>query len=617
MARHVPDRVALRLGAIAAIVTGLSRVNAALAAPADAGERAPVPNVEFGADRLELDPHLGTLVLSGHVVVAADRYRLRSDRLTLRRREDLVYVDGPGLVAFCECPNPPVSFGFQSAVVKLPGDLVLSQPTLRIGRVPVFWLPALWLRSPDKVGLLPLVVAWRGTDGPVLGSGAHLPVGSSSVLDLVGAGYLRGGADVEARLRTPDTASRARWDYFQGSAVTLDLRGALHPREGGAVVWSVDSLRGPRALSGPSLLETVAQRDDRARAVAGTASQGFVAGVGAFADGPRAGPVGSVVAGPSAHAGWGTPLSDVGSADVGVGVTSLQNASGSTSLVSEDAEARIDAHAGGVAIGVEARSRGLLAFGDVSEGHVVATGGAAELAVPLVKALGPADSSSWQHWVTPFIDGLAGIADVRAPSVISAPLPDGGFYALASGARTTVGEVAGARAAISLSGRFAVVGATAGSAIPLATWTAAGRGPWLATRGVGLVRLDGSNGQLTIAELRVGAEKGPFLGATATGESGNVPVLGRLTLGGWDAPWVPWLVAPDTWSLGGRVGVAWTRWVSSLADVDYDAGSGSLLGVRGTLGFRHPCRCFALDAWGGYRAGRKGPDVWLTVALAP
>jgi hypothetical protein len=86
---------------------------------------------------------------------------------------------------------------------------------------------------------------------------------------------------------------------------------------------------------------------------------------------------------------------------------------------------------------------------------------------------------------------------------------------------------------------------------------------------------------------------------------------------GWNAPAAGWFSGSDGWSVGGRLGIPLLRGFRSVAEVDYDLAHSALLGIRGTLGYRHPCGCFALTAWGGHRAGRAGVDSWLAVDLAP
>jgi hypothetical protein len=233
-----------------------------------------------------------------------------------------------------------------------------------------------------------------------------------------------------------------------------------------------------------------------------------------------------------------------------------------------------------------------------------------------VKTFGPKESPL-QHWITPFVDALGGAIERRLPTIVNVLPADGGFYAASAGLRSSVGQAAGARAAVVASVEAGVVGNPSRDGRALAAWTAAGRAGWLAMRGEGLVPLNGATGDLTIAELRVGEERGVFLGGHAAGQIGDVPTLGRLLLGGWDAPWVPWLSGPQGWTVGGGAGIPWTRSVVTVADADYDAHSGTLLGVRGMVGYHHPCGCLAVTAWGGHRAGRAGVDSWVAVALSP
>jgi hypothetical protein len=50
---------------------------------------------------------------------------------------------------------------------------------------------------------------------------------------------------------------------------------------------------------------------------------------------------------------------------------------------------------------------------------------------------------------------------------------------------------------------------------------------------------------------------------------------------------------------------------------DYDLEHSELLGVRGSLGYRHPCGCLATVAWAGQRLARDGIDAWFTLDLMP
>src|SRR5207244_11312844 len=87
---------------------------------------------------------------SPHASVSSSRSRVHRHLLSFptRRSSDLV-VKGPGRVALCPCPDPPITLGFTTARAS-PADLVVENPTLRAGGVPVAWLPYFWLRSDRK-----------------------------------------------------------------------------------------------------------------------------------------------------------------------------------------------------------------------------------------------------------------------------------------------------------------------------------------------------------------------------------------------------------------------------------------------------------------------------------
>jgi hypothetical protein len=171
--------------------------------------------VTFRADRLEGDLAAGWITLEGRVEIAYDRYRLRGNRLRLQRNGKAVVLQGDAWAALCPCPNPPITFLVSGARLEPPGDLVLRFPRLAIAGVPVLGLPWLWLRSADEIGILPPVVAVRGADGLLLGSGVHLPWRHGEAiegLDILAGGYLKGGAEVGARLVTVGSEVRVMAD---------------------------------------------------------------------------------------------------------------------------------------------------------------------------------------------------------------------------------------------------------------------------------------------------------------------------------------------------------------------------------------------------------------------
>jgi hypothetical protein len=582
---------------------------------ARASDAAAVPTVEFRADRLELDPALRTLRLSGNAAVRVDRYRLTSDRLTLQTDGGRVRVQGPAVLSLCPCPDPPVTFAFQSAQVTAT-DVSLTEPTVRAFGVPIFWLPALWLRSPSKWGLLPLKLAYQGTDGVLLGSGVHVPLGGANAgLDLSGAGYVRGGAELEARVVTERTATRVRWDYLRSGSLAFDLRGWQSPGARTGVAWTADVLQGERALRGPALLEEVALRQDRASAAAAWSDSGAIVGVGVGAVASRGAAVGSAgAAGPELHAGWGGALGRQATTNLDVSVATWARPDlAALTLFSGRAELRGDAHAGPVALDVEGRARALATLDESGNGYAAAGAVGAELGAPLVKQF--ATSSLLEHRVTPFVAGLAGATETRAPAEVPPIAADGSFFTAAAGLRSTLGERSAGRAAVSASARAGWAGDASG-ARPVFAWRASGHAAGFAARGEGFTQWGTRTGSVVLSTIRAGPEDGLFVEGRAEGASGETALLGRLVASGFSSAWAPWL-ADSGWSVGGRVGVPWTRWLSSIADADYDATTRVLLGWRGALSYRHPCGCLSATAWAGHRTGRGGADAFVTVGLFP
>jgi hypothetical protein len=571
---------------------------------------------EFQADRVELEPGKDRLELDGHVAIAVDRFRVTSDHLSLERGPRGVVVTGSGRVALCACPNPPITFGFRSATVAPPTDLLLEQPTVRAFGVPVLWLPYLWLRAPSRAGILPLRVAYRGADGLVLGSGVHLPFGNATALDLTGAGYLRGGTELGARLVTPRTTTDLDWDYFRSGALRADLRGSLAPDGRASVAWSVDALRGGRALTGPSPVEEVAQRQDRAQVFAGFSGDGAHVGLLGTANTRRGDAVGAVDAvGPSVQAGFGAPLGESMSIDADVGMATIARPTNdAVTLFSHHGELRGDAHAGPMVVSGEARTRVISAVGAVATGHAAVTGASSEIALPFVKTFG-ANDSPMQHWVTPFVAGLGGLSDTAGPPVVAPLVGDGMFYVASGGVRSTFGETSGRRSAVSISARGGILGEEGRLPQTAIAWTARAHGAPVAVSANGVSRTGRARGDVLTSEVRLGPEDGPYLGGRAASSLGVVSLESRLLAEGWDAPFVPWF-GRTGWSVGGRAGVPWTRWLTSSVDADYDLTARTLLSVRGTVGYRHPCGCLAVTLWGGHRLGRDGVDSWLTLDLA-
>jgi hypothetical protein len=118
--------------------------------------------------------------------------------------------------------------------------------------------------------------------------------------------------------------------------------------------------------------------------------------------------------------------------------------------------------------------------------------------------------------------------------------------------------------------------------------------------------------------VRLGPELGLQLTGYLEGQLGVDAADGRwLTDGELASDLVaPWYDASG-YTAGGEARVPWTRYVASAVAADFDVEASELLGVRGSVGYRHPCGCFATVAWAGHRIARPGMDAWLTVDLMP
>ena len=220
------------------------------------------------------------------------RYRIESESLRLRLTPRGIYVDGSGRVAFCPCAEPPVAIAFSGGRVAPPGDLFVTLPRLEVFGLPVFALPWLWIRAPNRVGLLPPVVAWRGDDGLLAGAGVHLPWRRSDGLrfvDVSAAGYVEGGAEIGVRAETPRSTTRFVRDHLVDDRVVLDARGSrpVEAPEVVSVAWEVDAIRGGRGRRGTIDLAAAAEPFDVAAAEANARVGSALVGSGLRARGFR------------------------------------------------------------------------------------------------------------------------------------------------------------------------------------------------------------------------------------------------------------------------------------------------------------------------------------------
>ncbi len=584
-------------------------------------EAPPAPpryRVDFRAGRVEVDPKLQKLELADEVEVVVGRYRLESERLRVERTSRGVLVDGAGRLALCPCPDAPVTIGFRAATLAPPTDVLIEQPTLYLGDVPVLWLPYLWLRSSDRLGLLPPKVAWRADGGLLLGSGVHAPLGARSTLGLRAAGYLRGGAQVEARLSTPRSETEVRWDHYRQSLLGLDSRASLRGPGAARVNWDVDAIRGPRGRRGLLELEPAARRYDRLAVAAVLARAPVTLGLGARALDARAEPVTELgVAGPFVSLGAGAALGSSGNLAGLTRVQSLSDADGFTeSRVDQDLELSLAEVVGPLSLAITARqrSRSRILPDDTS---LAAWGGAgARVALPLVRSFGA--ERPFVHLVEPDAELGLLLASQAAPGALRV-LPEGAAAGAFAGARTALGR-RGSRSAAELrlaAGAITEVGDPGALDPDLAV-----KGHVLAADELVAARLDAgvvpdAASLVLISRVRLGRADGLHLAAHAEGSLGGEPLLSRFVDSDrWDAPLLGWFDRPG-WSGGGGVVVPWTEWLASTAATEWDLSAGRWLSIRGGTGYRHPCGCLGVVAWAGQRLGRDGVDAWVSLNLLP
>jgi hypothetical protein len=123
-----------------------------------------------------------------------------------------------------------------------------------------------------------------------------------------------------------------------------------------------------------------------------------------------------------------------------------------------------------------------------------------------------------------------------------------------------------------------------------------------------------------IGSARLGERDGVPLGAELTAEQGQDPRSARAVAGrtaaGLPGTELGYLAA-DGFTGAAEVAVPWFSIVRTTGRADMDLTARSLLGVRGTAEYRHPCGCLAVGLLASYRKGRGGTDVAGTIDLVP
>jgi hypothetical protein len=609
----------------------------------------PRGNLRTRADDVSFDARSRTLELSGDVRVDAAPFHLRSDRIKLTRTRFGVEVEGKGSLAFCPCLGTPLTVDFARAIVAPPGDLILASPTLRVYGVPVMHLPVFWLRSDEKLGVLPPDIAYRGQDGLFVGEGIHVPFrtgAGKNAIDLRAGAYLVRGFAVDGRLHTPGSATTIRYDRLPGApapalrgtpdatddGLLVDARGATHNDEV-SVAWDVDAIRGRRGVAATTDLDAAAKPWDRG-AAEGSLGLGssFVAATGFRSVSRRGGGATDFDA-----AGPVTTIRTSGAATSGItydgtvegGALRIAAPFGPSPQTVSYARAELGL-AGATAIGPVATSLSIRGAGDVAaepsdSGSDRAGSARARLGVPLVRAYETDDHDPWVHAIEPFAeaavlhthgDALLHALPGRAVAAIdgTAPITDVGIV-------TSLGRWARRQAA-----ELAIAGGAAYGS----NSTPSGARPLVRGRLASTLRLLGlsadggwafgdpsgaADGFAIVTRARLGLADGLRLLANVAARDGIDPVVARALS---DAPLEPsagFLVREGTTG-GATIVIPWSRGFTTTFGADGDATAVELVAARAGFELRDRCNCVTLRVAGSRRLGRDGFDAWLALDFA-
>jgi hypothetical protein len=634
--------------------------------------------VRTRAETVSFDAKARSVELAGNVRIDSPPFHLRSQQIKLSRTRYGIEADGKGRLAFCPCLGTPVTIEFEKAIVAPPGELILKSPKLEIYGVPVMYLPWFWMRSDEKVGLLPPDIAYRGQDGVFVGEGVHLPWkdrGTRQALDLRGGAYLDGGFVADVRLRSPIATAKVRFDRLPGARAPLlpiagpaatnaddgllaDARGASNG-DGTTIAWDVDMIRGRRGLAATSDLDAAARPWDRASAAGALRAGPIVLETGFRAVTRRGGDLVAVEAsGPFAALRSSGAIGSSATYDVSLEGGALRVSGSAMSAaalqlpaITPDsvsygrAEAGILAATtlGPVSASVTARGAADVAAEARRNGGDRAGTARLRLGAPFVRNLrswdaGGARSAAPEdddrnrdplvHVVEPFAE--ASVLHTAGNAILGT-LPGRGLAALSgtvpvtdAGIASTIGRW-GRREALEIAAASgAAFGANAvstGSApvdvLPIARGRVSATLAPLGAQVETAHVIGGASatGSAVVARIRIGPTDGARLLANVATREGIDPVLARaLTEASLESP-AGFLAREGTTGGAGLV-VPWARFVTTSVGVDADATSQELVAARGGLELRDRCNCVTLRANGSHRIGRNGVDVWIAIDFA-
>ncbi len=583
---------------------------------AESAVRQPTREIELHAGHVEIEGPLNRLSLSEGVELTVYRYRVTADRLTLVHTPQGILVEGDGRVSFCPCASSPLTVSFSRATVAPPTDLLLKQTTFRACGVPVFWLPAYWVRSPNKLGLMTPKLAWRATDGPWIGTGAHVPLsskvdGSDGALELLAGAYLFGGVDLGAQFRSPRNVTSVRWDYRKRGFLELDSKGYRHWDNQMSLSWQVDALRGDRARTGPVTFEAATRNYDRFRTELAYADGRALYSLGLQADVARATSFTNAGQfGPSARWGVGAALGNIGRVDSSLAVLGrMRQSDGANVVALHSADLGFDFRPGPFTVRWVSRERWIVGSGAAQAYDAGLLGSELRAGLPLVAEFGE-HRGSWAHWFEPFLVATAAwrgygpaYGQAAAQPVVTAQVAlSNKVWSEASSTSVSLQLRAGS-----------IAMATQQTQATAARWVASGN--WLALGGD--AGWGGSDNWLSSLRARLGRVDRVAIRSRLEGRGARQPTQIRWLL---DEAWSPWnegWFERQGWMAGGDLDVSFGSQVAVSGGLAYDVGRSSLIAESVGASYRHPCGCFAASSRTSWRVGRNGLDVLLLLELMP
>ncbi|HET9933532.1 MAG TPA: hypothetical protein VFQ35_22660 [Polyangiaceae bacterium] len=589
-------------------------VGLSAAAPAWA-EPPPAPaehRVDFRADQVELETDARSLDLQGNVVIRSERFRLTGERLSLARSPRGVHVEGAGVLALCPCEKPPIAFGLRSADLAPPSDVLMKSATLRVFGVPIFYWPYLWLRSPNRTGVLPPSVAYRGEEGLLLGSGLHVPLKSApnASIDLNAAGYVRGGARLEAQLRKPGARVDVAFDQFRGSALDLRSTASSAGENGSFAALRADWLAGARGQSGTSALERVVLPSDRFHAAIGRAGSGVLA-FSLRADAPRSALLGELGwAGPGLGVGMGGALGRRARYAVFAETQSLQSSREGALIARAGGELSASFAFGPMVTSASSRERLSYVSGSERVSRELVHETRLRFALPLARRYG-----ALIHGVAPFAEAslMAGSRALRADdpmsTVLTAPMQG---YRLVTGVSSSLG------APLDRAGSAELLGGLSGDGArsePVLAGRLRADAAWVRASAEARALPEHSSAD-ALLRLELGAEDSLRVGGHVEGARGDVTAASGVFSDDFSLP-ANARFDRSGFSGGARVHVPFGPRISTSGGAEFDVSRSEVLAWWGQLRYRHPCRCMSLSVLGAHRTGRSGVDVGVNLELIP